>query len=1627
MKLTAPATRLLLVLAVLCAVAFNGDANSFTFGLSCDQIFAPGDSTYIRFSGNNVGATTGYFRAFRIDDPVDFLLKQKDVHNPSLIALKAANTFDMLKLGYDQVRQDARYAARDVMPSDARTAIRDVADVNGYRARQRDEGRSAMQSSGHGSSAWRHTERSEIPSGAEHYPIVAAWEHSFTAEDNVNRWEYSRVDVPVHQRGVYLIEARVRGRRAMTLMVVSSYGMVIKQTDERAVAFVTDRTTGRAVGDVDLTFARGGKTFAQKATDDDGTLEVTIPPLPETGDDDEDLGWFWQWQQRQMLVVGEKDSNLIIADPYSYGDDEYDRYKVYTHTDRPVYRPAQTVYYRGVAREVEENGTYRTVGELPVYVEIDDARGDMVRRDTLALDDMGTFHGSVALGDEAALGTWSIQVRIDKSEHWFDFAVEEYKKPEYKVEITTGRKHYTRGDTIEAEVAANYFFGSPVTTAQVEYFVYRARYWRPWWRGTPWEYLFSEDDDFSTYRMEMVGSGEGTLDTQGHLAITWPTDSAADHDYVYRIQANVVDNSRRSISGARSVEVTRGTYYISTHTDRYVYTPGDKATVHVKMATFEGDSPVARPFTVTVLRTWWHRLAATDSNGKTIWQQDSAVVWTGSGRTNGNGEGSASFTVDSTGYFDVRISSTDENGTAIDETDFLWVSDSRFASYFNESDDIQIIPDKDSYRPGETMNALVIMPAPDIDVLITLEGKTIYSRQVEHLQAASSIVHIPISQEHAPMVYLSATAMVNDQLYSESKRVTVVPKDKLIKLEIQPDSAVHRPGTSGTLTIRAFDEQGNPAPNVDIAVGMVDEAIYSIRPDATPDIQKYFYGNRWNSVYTNSSLYFSFYGESRPIGSEDLLGDVGYGRRGMKRFDRGNDPRFLNVSYGDVKGQSFVQPDIRRTFKDMMYWNPSVRTGSDGVARLKVSYPDNLTTWRITARAVNAETAVGQAVARVVARKNLMLRVETPRFLVSGDELLIATTVHNYLSGDKTTKIEFSGSNLDVARSTQTLRIPANGERRVDWSVRAGSSGSARLLVKALTNEESDAVELSVPIRPPGLMKATATSLEVDTPNGRKDVTMTIPATSDPSAGSLKLTLNPSMASAMLGSLDGLIGYPYGCVEQTMSRFLPTVIVARTLDSLDLPFDAKRRAEIPKMVEKGFNKLYGMQHDDGAFGWWAHDPDDPFMTAYVVYGMTLAREAGYAPREDRYQSAVTALDDWLRGKLYGAHATPSPNTEAAMIQALAMARPDQPDDFLRRRIAELASRDSLNDYGVALLALADIRLGDRRDAEGLVRRLERDATSNGTFAFWKGTVGHFEWDDDAVEITAHAVDAILSLRGETDLTRAATRWLMSHKVDDGWENTRQTAMVIYSLVDHLRQTGELEPDFDLTVRVNGRNVYSGHLGRADVFRPASEIRIPRDSLPAGTTTISLEKRGRGRIYATARATYWSGESDVRPASSGFRVQRQYWKLSKTKRGDTYVYTKVPFAGTVATGDELLVKVTVKPDMDYQYVMLEDPLPAGCEVVENTSGYTIPGEKDYDEDLRESRGWWMWYWPYAEREVRDEKVAFFSRYMDAKPAEFTYILRAQIPGRYAMAPTTASLMYYPEIRGNGSSASMRITP
>ena len=382
---------------------------------------------------------------------------------------------------------------------------------------------------------------------------------------------------------------------------------------------------------------------------------------------------------------------------------------------------------------------------------------------------------------------------------------------------------------------------------------------------------------------------------------------------------------------------------------------------------------------------------------------------------------------------------------------------------------------------------------------------------------------------------------------------------------------------------------------------MVDASIYSLQADTTPNLFATFYSGQEVRVETD----FSFAAQYSGGGVQTMPGPAG--------------PR-------GAEGQAIR---VRRQFADTAYWNPSVLTDPSGTARVSFLLPDNLTTWRASARGITLNTQVGDATNDVVSTMPLLVRLELPRFYVAGDEATVSAIVHNATDAARSVQasIEASGAQL-YGDAKRTITLEAGKDVRLDWKAKVDrNAGPVRFLVTADGGPGAqDATELTQPKQEDGLRVVDAHADTISDAYG----TATVDLTKLPHAASIAVSLSPSLAEPIFGALDFLQTYPYGCAEQTMSSFLPDLIVARTLRQLHT--NQAPRPGLNSWVSLGIQKLYRYQHNDGGWNWWEDDQTDGDMTAYVLWGLVQAREAGYLVDDQRLNRGIEALLKMLKGQ-----------------------------------------------------------------------------------------------------------------------------------------------------------------------------------------------------------------------------------------------------------------------------------------------------------------------------------------------------------------------------------------------------------
>jgi uncharacterized protein YfaS (alpha-2-macroglobulin family) len=1450
---------------------------------------------------------------------------------------------------------------------------------------------------------------------------VKDWREKLPALEN--EYDSRMITLGKIDPGVYLIEGVNAGMRAYSLAIVTNLTMIEKTNRHgQVMVYVVDRKTGAPHEGVNIEVTNAKNTLATGKTDKTGIFktDVKVPEAPPTPAEDvnpEDE------KKNPFLIMARERDNFVISDLDSFYFGGYggeadvltcEDVTSYIYTDRPIYRPAQSVFFKGILRQWTTNG-YKLLDSKTVNVVVEDPNNAKLFEKDLPLSDRGTFSGQIDLGDEAPLGSYNITASVGEAKSSGYFEVQEYKKPEFKVTVKGPKEFAAVGEKVRFTVNANYFFGAPVTNADVHYYIYKQRYYH-WWWGDESSDEFDDaagpeneggdDQDYGYYGNDMVTEGEGVLNSRGEMVVDFEVpapDEKEEWDYSYRLEAQVTDASRREMQGAASFIGTRGKTVADAYPERYIYYQGDAAKVRVKTADYAGKA-VSEKVTLKFIEQKWEKKEKEEEyNGYKYKTYDYILhereLASADVNTDSQGSATYDFTVPSPGSIYVKAI-VYENGKAIvnrggsfyaPDKKGEW-SDFEFRDYDEKA--IKLVPDKKSYKPGETAHVLAMLPADKVHLLVTTELSEVLTMREIDSSGRSIVIDVPIDRKYEPNVYLDVSFVKDNDMYNQSQLLAVPARDKMLKLDIVPNKTEWKPRDVASYTIVARNDDGSPAANTEVSLGIVDEAIYSIQAETAGNIKREFYGKRYDEVQTSLAIHYTFTGYAG-----DKPADLAKNKSGYQLADFKND------------SSSYAEPTIRKEFKDTAYWQPDVVTGGDGKATVSFKLPDNLTTWRATARGVTADTRVGSAVQKTIARKDVIMRLEMPRFLTEGDTVTISGVVHNFLKNDKSTKIslELNGAQL-LDSGSETVTIRPNGEHRTDWRVQANQVGKLTLLAKALTDTESDAVEMTMDIVPHGLKQTAGNTTAITQNDGEQTFNLDLPGRADVSARNLRIEASPSIAGALFGALDYLTSYPYGCTEQTMSSFLPNIVVAQTLK--DIP-TAKIRAsnDLDKKVQKGLDRLYAYQHDDGGWGWWKDDKSDPFMTAYVVDGLTMASRAGYQVDGWRQAQGRQKLSSLLTA---GKNDNGNPideETKAYMVYAFTESG-DGDTHFLDELYGK---RNNLGPYGRALLALA---LQERKDGRAgeVAKQIEGSAQQDEFEVHWQ-TARVNDYGRDVyldAEATSLSLKALSQINPGSSLLPKAARWLVKNRRNGYyWLSTKETAFAIYGLTDYLKVSKELAPDYNFEVYLNGEKVAGQHIGASEATNAQTITISKKGNELGGSNQVRIVKHGKGALYVSSALEYFTADENV-PANSsgGLKLTREYLRLHVTENEGGKPSWKIdPLSGELRSGDMIVVRLHLTGPRA-QYLMIEDPIPAGAEQVAQVSGVY----------LNYSLGNWSdWY---SNREFRDNRTAIFMNYFDGD-ATLQYAMRVEVPGEFKVAPARAELMYQPTVQANTSNDRLRI--
>ncbi|MDW8148055.1 MAG: Ig-like domain-containing protein [Roseiflexaceae bacterium] len=1451
-----------------------------------------------------------------------------------------------------------------------------------------------------------------------------------------NRGRVGAIEVGTLDPGVYYLELRLSNRLVnRQVMVVSPYALTVKRSTDRLFVWAVDLTTGRPVANlsVDAAVYRYGGSLRNLVnlgrTGADGVLAAPF--------DAGEAGSIFLWASDGGRIV------TFTTSDWEYGINPWDfglmadygprTFAGSLFTDKPIYRPGQTVHVRGAMRGIAVSAGQGQAERyvLPgagdrAYVEVSDPEGNTVFSTALTFSPFGTFTIDLPLAQGAPLGSYSMVARLggaqgvksDAPAVFGSFLVAEYRVPAFEVTVTPSTPDLLRGDPLNVTVQAAYFAGGAPSNAPVRWRLMAQPFY--FFSDSAPNFSFVDFDDayaWYTFRQDfifgdLIADGEGTTDAQGRFTLTLPastydrpppTGGPRTGSQVLTLDVEVTDVDGQVIAAQATITVHAGAFYIGLRPEGYIARAGQPQPISIVTLTPQGNPAPNRSLDVEIYQREWYSVREQGADGRFYWTSayTDTLIETRTATTDAQGRGQVQFTPSKGGVYRIVAKGKDDAGRAVQTAAYLWVEGGAVFWGIDDSNRVDLIADKRLYKPGDTATILVTAPYPDMTALLTIERRNVLEHRTFTLQGTTGVIQVPIRDEYAPNVYVSLTlikapgdgstpnAPAAPDLRVGIVKLPVSTERQELTITLTPDKTQVGPRDTVTYTIKATDYTGKGV-RAEVSLALVDKAVLTLVDDPNPSLRQAFYDQRGLGVFTSSPL--------------------------TVLVDRVT----LRLQPGDKGGGGGLEvpPTVRRDFPDTAFWNPALVTGDDGTAQFSVTLPDNLTTWRLTARAITADTLVGEQTVDIVASKPLLLRPTLPRALTVGDRPVLQAVVQNTTN----TPIEATVQAVPDPALTiegaieQRVNVPANGTALVRWqaivNLPPGDADEAILTLRASGGGFSDAVEARIPLRFLTTAEATASAGQVI-----DQVVETVrlspgKATAD---ARVDLELTPSLVAGIVRGIEQLTKTPYFSSEATVSSFMPAAAAYRLLQQAGFD-DPQLRATLEDSLTIGLQHMYASQKLDGGWGWWRDDISSPHLTAYAVQGLIEAQRAGFTVDQAALDRALVFLTEALNTSPY----LSDPNDRAYVLFVLSEAgKPDR-----GRAVNLYNERGKLNAAGKAYLLMTLQAVGSEENRiRTLVAELMGSAVLSVSDAHWDaGEMSPWALDSD-VTATGLAMRALLRADPQNFLIPNAVRWLMGERERDVWRTAYNSAGAVLALAEYAAQTGDLRADYRYRVALDGRTIREAVVSPA-TLRETDRVTIPgADLKPEGSQVLlqrqaAADQSGKGRLYYTLRLRYSEDAASAQALDRGFGVRREYIAVASDTLSPT---------GQLITqarqGDLVQVRITLSVPTDVRYLTVEDFLPGGLEALDTslkttTAAARAAGLMPEGEEM-------PYWWYFGHTEVRAGRVALFAADLPKGTYTYTYLARATVPGTYAAPPATAYRTYAPENFGRSAGASFTV--
>lgn len=1300
--------------------------------------------------------------------------------------------------------------------------------------------------------------------------------------------------------------------------------------------------------------------------------------------------------------------------------------RAFIFTDRGIYKPGETVSFRGIVRN-QSLGQLVPRSNEPYTLAVSESvweGKEILPQINGTLSESGGFYGSFKLPDELDSGNYKIRYKAGKYE-WDDpyvtFTVANFERLKFEASVTAPDIKYIGGDKLSAALKASYLAGGSLAGADYEssWFKQSTRFkpTTPETKGCS----FGPADSYSG--RTLFANEKGVLSSNGEAGLSCSSEKITDGmPYIYHVEANVTDISNQRISAQSNILVHPAKFYIGIKKPADLNgfaKKGSKLDFPFILATPDGEivtkTNIVASLEYKLTREVWTMAneQSVDDSIYTRWEKTEEVE--ASGKIQPQSAGKLSLELKEAGWRTLAISGRDTSGnwTTTEYGFYVTGGSSSWYDRYN-SHSINLTPDKSIYNPGDKAQVLMESPLPAGDYLITVEREGIFTEEIKHFDSPANVIEIPVSINYTPVVYVAVSSYScrNGQpthQYGEPDldkpagyfgvtAIMVNPKAKSFNVKIESDKKVYRPGEKATLTLTAT-KGGKPVEGAELTVMAVDRGVLDLINYHVPNPIDFFYDK-------NNFRLHVMGGDSRDM----LMDPVTYSVK--------------NLLGGDAAAESDEKEDERKDFRPTALFEPVIVTDKKGRAVCEFTMPDNLTAYRITAFGVKGET-FSLKEDEVKVQNPINVQQVQPRRLRERDTAECGVLITNLDSkGQKVTvSVEAASPTKNTAQDELEGRVTVPGRAFVDgtaektvyvapegssvvfFDIAAVQSGTVELLYKIKSEALNEKLVSPIAIEKTFVYETvTMTGATNDEPRASESELIAIPGWAKEGQGEIKITLDTTRLGPLGSAVRYVFDYPYGCLEQQASKVLPLLIFGQYIDAFEMDSSVSNPKKCALSIIKSWAKS---QHSNGGFPYWPNEStyESLYVSLRIAQVCAAAKEAGL--NESDLKLDLAALKSYIKEQVK------KPETSGAEKILACKVFAALGDSSLDGLLLEFQSKlEKLSLSQIADIGKAWSLKGDKARAEACAAKIRPylQASQRSVSVAQKDSIkGYAWWESDSSRL-AKILDLLTDINAGDNMVDRLIFALLKEESKGFWKNTSSTAAVLEAMANYIKRRDLAKTDLEGKAFLNKTELmaqkFKGVAAKPETlnlpFDDAFISSLPRDKeLP-----IAFEKRGTGRLFYTVEMKYALPDEAQTRRDEGIKLD---YKIVESEGGEQV--NKIPDdLSVVELESSKLYKATIKVSSarNRDYLALRCPIPSGAEILDST--FVTSGAA---AEIKTSGDWRHWI---SNKNVRDNEIQFFWDSFKTGECEITFTFRASRRGVYPTPPAQAECMYEPEVFG-----------